>query len=488
MRKDIHGLQISFVNEAARRGGLRQDMRLSDARSILPSLITQLCDPDADAVVLRKLADWCQRYTPIVSLDGADGLWLDVTGAAHLCGGECGLLADLSKRLQALGFENQLGLAETAGAAWAIARYSMTDRLEKRVMAPHCVADDLQHFPIQALRLEEGALYLLKRFGFKTIGELCNLPRASLKRRFPSKEIGEAVLYRLDQAFGRAEDTLVPLRPAPAYCEYLSCPEPLLETESFYRGLDDLLVRLCKRMEKDLKGAKALTYSAYHADGGVSRVFIATAQPSRSVDHLAHLFRDQVETLNPGFGVDHLVLSADVVERLSAQQLGLSKRFTKQRDHGAVFQLIDRLSNRLGPRHVQRVNFRESHVPEHAERRVSALQIKGPDSQETCVKPPRPLRLLHRPELVRVIAEIPEGPPVRFTWRRVTHRVICAEGPERIAPEWWLLSRRLRCQRTRDYYRVETDKGQRFWIFREGLYRDASSEQPPSWHMHGLFA
>lgn len=473
------------MNKAARQGSVQLGMRLTDACSLLPTLTTQPSDPEADACLLRKLANWCQRYTPVVSIDGADGLLLDITGAAHLCGGEEPLLSDLKKRLSEIGFENQLGLAKTPGAAWAIARFAHVQTLAERIIPSGDLKAFLAPLPIASLRLDENALYLLKRFGLKTVSDLCRIPRASLKRRFPSKEVGEAVLHRLDQALGQANEPLLPLKPAPAYREHISYPEPILATESFHLGLQDLLERLCQRMEKDRKGTTALTYAAFHADGGVSQISIATAAPSRHVPHLMHLFHDRIETINPGFGVDHLILSADTVETLTPEQLALTASAPELSDSYGVHQLIDRLSNRLGAKNVQRSIACESHIPEREEQRVPAIQSTASETQTSPPKPLRPIRLLNRPEPIKVMAEFPEGPPMRFTWRRVAHRVVRAEGPERIAPEWWSVPRRERL-RTRDYYRVEDVEGRRFWLFREGLYRDRE-QHLPTWHIHGLF-
>lgn len=465
-------------------------MRLSDARALLPALVTEVSDPAADAARLNKLADWCQRYTPTVSVDGDDGLWLDITGAAHLHGGEVGLLEDLTRRLKALHLSHQLGLAETPGAAWAIARFSTSPSLSERSVAPRKSAQMLARLPLAALRLEDTPLYLLNRFGLKTIGDLLQLPRASLKRRFPSKEIAESVVQRLDQALGILAEPLVPLRPVPLYSEQISSPEPILETESFRRGLDQLLQRLCRRLEQDLKGATALTFTAYHGDGGTSHIAIATARASRDAGHLMGLFRDKIETINPGFGVDHLVLYVTRAENLDIDQLSLKSGTSEGGDEAHLDYLVDRLSSRLGAGAVQRCIAYESHIPERAETRVSALHARTLRAQPSgvdmsCHKSPRPMRLLAQPERVEVITEVPEGAPKRFTWRRVAHHVIRAEGPERIAPEWWRQTRATP-HRTRDYYRVETDKGQCFWLFRAGLYdRD---NHLPTWHMHGFFS
>lgn len=485
VRKQANSLHISALNAAAQQGGVKRGMQLTDACALLPALSTQTWDGEADSLALCKLAEWCQRYTPTVSIDGEDSLWLDITGAAHLLGGEQQLLADLKSRLNAIGFESRLGLAQTPGAAWAVARFSSGKTAADKIIPPGGVEAALAPLQLKSLRLEQNALYLLRRFGFKKIADLYNIPRSSLKRRFQSKDIGDAVMHRLDQALGRATEPLLPLRNVPVYREHISCAEPVLETESFRIGLDDLLDRLCQRMEKARKGATALTYEAFHTDGGISRISIATAAPSRNRAHLMHLFRDRIETINPGFGVDHLVLCADRTETLQNEQLSLSVRTVGTSDHNATNQLIDRLANRLGAQNVQWVIPRESHLPECSEIRVSATQSVRLTEQNAPPKPLRPFRILDRPEPVQVMAEVPEGPPMRFIWRRVSHRVARSQGPERIAPEWWHAPRPAN-NRTRDYYRVEDTEGRSFWLYREGLFRDGE-KLLPTWHMHGLF-
>lgn len=502
MRKEAKGIRITALNAAARKGGIVEDMRLTDALALLPTLVTQNETPEDNARVLRNIADWCQCYTPVVGIDGVNGLWLDISGAAHLYGGEDGLLANLSRKLDAIGFANRVGLAETPGASWAVARFSScedhavpntTRRGNAYNVPPGGILRALAPLPLEALRLDAETLRLLKRFGLTSIGALCAIPRSNLKRRFPSKAVGEAVLHRLDQALGTTNEPIIPIRPVPSYFEQLLFADPLLATESFREGLKTLLFRLCERMGCYHVGAMQLTFAAYHADGGVSRVAVSTAQPSRDTQHLELLFRERIETLNPGFGVDRLVLSADRVLPLKTQQLALAKASVSSSKEEDLARLVDRLANRLGARNVQHVVPNASHIPEQAERRVPALRSQNAGSEQTAYvhgKPLRPFRLLPAPEPMAVIAEIPEGPPKRFTWRRVAHRVVRSEGPERIAPEWWSGVSETFC-RTRDYYRIEDTEGRRFWVFREGLYRDlenGDTSRSPSWHMHGLFA
>lgn len=459
-------------------------MRLSDARALLPNLKTEIWSPKAGMVALNILADWCQRYTPTVSVDGEDGLFLDVAGAAHFYGSEAGLLEDLSARLTTLGFSHELGLAETPGAASAMARFASSSILAERIVEEGEIAQQLAALPLAALRLEPATLYLLQRFGLQRLDQLLALPRASLKRRFPSSEISQAVLTRLDQVLGRVADPLTPLRPPPLYSEQMSFAEPITAGESFTHGLTLLLERVCVYLERDLKGATALTFCAYRGDGGVAQSDVVTARPSRDAAHLKRLFAEKLEALDPGFGVDHLRLSVGKVERLDTTQLVLTTPMVQGAEEDALAQLMDRLASRLGPKAVQRIAFRESHMPERAEYRISALSAQRAEQSRRIDKPPRPLRLLVRPEPVEVITEVPEGAPKRFTWRRVAHQVRFAAGPERIAPEWWRHVD-LNWQPTRDYYSVEDERGQRFWMYRAGFYGDAS--HPPSWHMHGLF-
>ncbi len=480
----------------ARTGGVQDGMALANARAILPTLETQPAEPDKDARTLHALANWCVRYTPWTNVDTGDdpdrhdGLWLDITGAAHLVGGEEALLRDLGDRLDTMGFENRLGLAETPGAAWAIARFSRASPAawQNRIIAPGEVADTLSPLPVEALRLEPQASALLNRLGLKTIGQLTGLPRPSVARRFPSRQTGDAVLTRLDQALGDHAEPVSPLTPAPAYRSRARFAEPILATESFEATLDRLLDDLKTLLEKDGVGARRLTYAAYRTDGGVSPVSIGMARPTRNPEHLKKLFAGKLETIDPGYGVDMVILNADIAEPLDDAQAGFAGADAAPQDGPAFDELIDRLSNRLGTGAVRRTMPRESHIPERAEQSVPAgtPAEKSPASWSQVGLPARPLRLLERPEPIDAVAEIPDGPPMMFRWRRVLRRVVHAQGPERIFPEWWHdLGER---EQVRDYYDVEDAQGHRYWIFREGLYQDPGAKGPPVWRLHGLFA
>lgn len=436
---------------------------------------------------MKILADWCGRYTPWTNIDGADGLWLDITGCAHLFGGEAGLVDDLVRRLRDLGFTARLGLADTAGAAWAIARYGDTPIADPggqdRALAP---------LPVEALRLDPNSALLLKRLGLKTIGPLCDLPRAALARRFrspasSSSSSAEAVLTRLDQAMGRRDEPLSPLHAVPAHSARLALAEPLLTADGMEAVLDRLLATLCHDLAEARKGARSLTLHAYRVDGEIARIAIAMGRPARDPRHMKKLFQERLEAIDLGFGVETALVTADLVEPLLPRQIALHAH-DRRVSGDATDQLIDRLANRLGEPRIRRLRPHDSHIPERAQRRAPATREGAPWADPTR---PRPLRLLDRPEPIEVIAEIPESPPIQFTWRRVSRRVLRADGPERIEPEWW---RQIGTPapgkaygRVRDYYRVEDREGRRYWLYREGLYQEEGQSGKPAWFLHGVF-
>jgi protein ImuB len=307
------------------------------------------------------------------------------------------------------------------------------------------------------------------------------LPRAALARRFHSPEISEAVLLRLDQALGRRDEPISPLLPVPSYRSRAAFAEPIVDGAFVPVALRDLLADLCRILAEDTKGARRLTLMAARVDGTTSTVGVGTSAPSRDTRHLAHLFEEKLAGLDPGFGIDALILSADVVDPLEAEQTGLHDGAGST---PCLTELVDRLANTLGADNVAQSCFRQSHIPERAETfaPAGAAPPVWPDRME---KPPRPFRLFTRPEPIEVTAEVPEGPPLLFVWRRLPRRVVRAEGPERILPEWWL-DLPSADGLPRDYYRVEDVEGHRYWVFREGLY-DRPGNGTPRWYVHGLF-
>jgi protein ImuB len=474
---EARGLILTAVNTISARDGLLPGMGLADARAISPQLLTEPAAPDKDAETLQALARWASRYSPILNTDGDDGLWLDITGVAHLFGGEAALLADFAHRLARAGFTARLGLAETLGGAYAFARFAKSSPC---VVPDGKIADALASFPVEALRLEHDASDLLRRLGLKRIGQLYALPRASLERRFHSKEVAQAVLFRLDQALGRRAEKHTSLLPMPDFVARLPFAEPLITHDGIIAGLDHLAAVLCRSLAQAGRGARRVVLWAARTDGSAATIEAGLSAPSRAPFHLVRLLKDKIEDIDMGFGVDLMTLAALTTEPLLPSQTSLSETADDARPET----LIDAIANRLGAAAVRRLFPRASHVPERAQSLRNAFAGLPAWTDDSQTKPPRPPLLLARPEPLSVLAEIPEGPPARFTWRRVSRRVVKAEGPERIAPEWWraLLSN----ERPRDYYRIEDEDGCRYWVFREGLYQE-SADESPCWFLHGVF-
>ncbi|MGD9501249.1 MAG: DNA polymerase Y family protein [Methyloceanibacter sp.] len=531
------GLFITALNEAGRRQGLSAGLGLADARAICPRLLTLPASPKKDDAALRDLARWAScRYSPTLNLDGADGLWLDVSGVPHLFGGESALLADLMRRLARAGFTARLALAETLGGAHALARFAHPSPL---VVPAGTIGPALAPLPVEALRLAPEITRLLRRLGLKRIGQLYGLPRASLERRFHAKETAEAVLLRLDQALGRREEPRVPLLPLPDFAARIPLPEPIVTHDGVVAAIERLAIALCEKLARAGQGCRRVALWVARADGSSSVIEAGLSAPSREPVHLLRLFKERIEALDLGFGVDFMSLAALLTEALPYAQTDLTEATEKARPET----LIDRLVNRLGPRAVRRLVPRASHIPELAQSLRSAFAGLSPWPEPASRKPQRPPLLFATPEPLTVLAEIPEGPPARFTWRRVTRRVVKSEGPERIAPEWWrpIVARNVTPHpptakgggphplpqgergcgdtatilfpsplageggdpgfrpgapgegasrsfeaRPRDYYRIEDEDGHRYWVFREGLYQDSASGSP-CWYLHGVF-
>lgn len=428
---------------------------------------------------------WATRWTPLSAVDGMDGLRLDITGCARFFGGEGALLSDLVERMAAGGLACRLGAGPTPGAAWALARYG-----EGRINVcrrDQDVEEVLGNLPVAGLRLTENAERLLRRFGLTRIGQLYNIDRTALARRFASKDAANAVRFRLDQALGLYAEPLTPLRPPPDYAARRSFVEPLISGEAITAALDGLAETLCSQLEQDGRGARDFTLTAFRSNGSASLVSLSTARPVREAAHILRLFRDRIEKIDPGFGIDLLTLTAARPGTLETEVRHLSADLAPSPvDPAALSALADRLTARLGEGAVRIPCAVASHDPQRAEA-LAIFEGQEEDWDDALLAPrsDRPARLLDRPEAVDVLAEVPDGPPVRFIWRRVPRRVKCADGPERIAPEWW---RTFNAEaRARDYYRIEDEEGRRYWVFREGLYQDGRGGSP-RWFVHALFA
>ncbi|MGH6987911.1 MAG: Y-family DNA polymerase [Caulobacteraceae bacterium] len=451
--------------------GLFIGQKAADAQALVPGLAIGEAEPDADAADLLTLCDWCERFSPAVAPDPPDGFFFDIAGLSHLWGGEAALGSDLARRLGQRGLAMRWAIAGTAGAAFALARHG---RQGARVPLGG-EAEALEGRPLDALRLDAALAAQLVRLGIATIGDLSVLPRAELSRRF-----GGEVLRRLDQALGAAGEALAFRRPPTPWFERLALAEPISAPEDMARVARDIVRRLCARLEAQGLGARGFDLAFHRLDGHreIARVGLAVA--GRDPARIVSLLLPRLEGIDPGLGVEFAALAAADVEPMEEKNLRLDDRCDPQE---ALAPLIDRLANRLGEKRVWREEAFPSHTPERAVRRRPPLSPpagKGWDAAR-----PRPVRLLARPEPIEAMAPVPDDPPVLFRWRGKAHRVRRAEGPERLAQEWWRAPFEKRDPaRIRDYYQVEDEAGFRFWIFRAGLY---DSQTSPRWWLHGFF-
>jgi protein ImuB len=468
-------MRLVALNAPAFRLGLSRGQALAEARAIHPMLEAVDADAAADARLLAEIADWADRYTPLVALDGADGLMLDITGCAHLFGGEAAMVADLLGRLEQQGFAASAAIADTPGAASAAARYT-----DVTVVAPGGSGEMLKSLPMLALRLPHEMVAMLERVGLKRIGQIIGAPRAPLAARF-----GAELILRLDQSLGIDEEAISPRRPMPALLAERRFAEPISLVEDIAATVASLAGTLAQRLEERGIGGRSFELSLYRVDGVVSRAEIRTARPLRTPRLISELFAEKFamlgDELDAGFGFEMVRLSVLATDENAPAQIDLTGETDSEAD---LAQLIDRIGVRLGLDRIVRIGARDSHVPERSAIAIPAAQgsvaVAWSDPAED--EPiDRPLRLFARAEPVEAIAEIPEGPPLRFRWRRALYEVTRAEGPERIAAEWWKED-----GLTRDYYRVEDRAGHRFWIYREGLYDRETAA--PRWFLQGLFA
>ena len=522
VEKGVHGLRISAANKAALSAGVAIGASLPDTRAALPGLTVLPAEPARDAHALHKLAVWLGRYGPARNIDGSDGAWVDVTGVPHLFGGEEALLEDLAVRLRRIGLTARIGLADTLGAAHALGRFGTTHRGVSigAIALPGETRTALANLPVAALRLSPETTRLLIRLGLKRIGQLYGLPRMALAARFHGaggsggrslrETAATAVLLRLDQALGLIAEPGKPLIPPPEARSRLVFPDPLITSDGIVAALGQLAAILGESLGRQGLGARRFRLVLYRTDATAAKVAIGTSTPCREPGHICRLMHERLSQIDAGFGIDVATLDADGLEPLAARQIGLGANATKAGTAGeettGPAALVDRLSNRLGPNRVLRLATCESHLPERSEIWLPAIAGTPSSSSPTLnpsmqSQPTRPPFLLRRPEPISVIAEVPEGAPQHFVWRRVARRIIKAEGPERIAPEWWRhIGIAGRAPGTRDYYRLEDATGARYWVFRDGLYGEneygadptpdtsSTGDESPRWFVHGLFA
>jgi protein ImuB len=477
------GPRIAATNPAAENDGLLIGQTLSDARAKAGGLLqVHPLEPERDAEALRRLTVWATRYTPAAAPwgfdNGGDGFFLDITGSSHLFGGEEALLRDLIKRLKTFNLAARCAIAGTPGAAWALSHaarslpLSLAEGQEKEALRP---------LSIKALRLSDDSYAALRRLGFKTIGMLIDAPRAPFAARFESE-----LLLRLDQALGARREALHYIAPPSAYHAQRSFLDPIFAQETVIAITAKLIEQLTPALVQDGVGIRGFRLDLYRVDGDVQQLEMGLAAPTRDPSHIARLLALKLDRLShrleSGFGFDCVGLSVTLAEKIAERQGDLDTPLDAETSVEQQARLIDALKQRLGPESVRQLRPVESHIPERAE-----ISQKADGSVPAWPMPDadrlRPPLLLPQPEEVPVIALIPDGPPRKFRWRGETHSIASAQGPERIADEWW---RNDADGFTRDYFCLENTSGQRFWLYREGLYGRETSD--PRWFVHGFFA
>nr|WP_295666211.1 DNA polymerase Y family protein [Sphingomonas sp.] len=473
VEKQRGAMRLVAVDRTAHALGIEPGMTLADARARHPELVAVESDPAADDALLERIADGCDRYTPLVAIDGADGLTLDITGCLHDGAGEDDLAAEVERRLSAYGLQARHALAGTPEAAQALARF-------QTMPAPDEVAA-VRRLGVVALRLDEETELALRRAGLKTIGDLVGRPTAPLAARF-----GDDMVGALARLIGKSDSRIVPRRVIPALLVERRLAEPVTQTAAALDILEALATEVAETMAERHQGGRRFAARLFRSDGLAVDLAVETSLAVRDRKVVMRLFEERIEGLadpiDPGFGFDMIRLTVPTLGPLAPTQLQLEGGAVAE---GELAALIDRLSTRLGRGRFRRLRAQDTHIPEQAVLALPAVAAAPDtwDAPEPGEPPLRPLHLFDPPQPIQVVAEVPDGPPQRFRWRRSLHEVTRFEGPERIAAEWW---RDGLTKPTRDYYRIEDARGRRFWVFRHGLY--GTERETPGWYVHGLFA
>jgi protein ImuB len=486
--KQNNALQISALDDAAAHLGLEIGLPLANARAICPHLLVFDADEAADAHALNAIADWCDRFTPLVALDSPHGLFLDITGCAHLFGGEAALMRMAYDALARQGFAVSAAIAGTSICARTLNRY-----VSGKIINDGEEADAIKPLPVSALGTEDAIISGLRRAGLKTIGDVASRARHEITARF-----GAGFTTLLEHALGQGDAPISPRKPLPDYIVEKRFAEPVATEGVISSTLSRLAQMLVVAMDRQGKGARRLEAHFFRTDGAVRAIQVDTGQPVTKSDVIDRLFRERLsalsDPLDPGFGFDLIRLSASRTEIVVQQLRDLDANV---HDNDELAALIDRIAARIGGRRVVVHLPQDTHIPERAamampgQHHLAAAACAVWPARVESEPPLRPLRLFERPEPIKVpFATVPDGPPHHFTWRRATHAVVRVEGPERIAMEWWKHNGQAL---TRDYFRVEDEAGLRFWIYRDGLYGSEfvnaeNKPAPANWFVHGLFA
>jgi protein ImuB len=463
-----HGrMVVTAANALAQTQGIEKGMVVADARAIILSLEVLDDKPELPGKLLKGIAEWCIRYTPIVAIDPPDGLILDVTGCTHLWGGEKQYLTEILTRIKSFGYNVRAAIANTIGTAWAVTRYGQHAVIENNKQE-----EALRLLPPAALRLEGETTELLEKLGLRQVKDFMNMPRTALRRRF-----GTHLLLRLGQALGYEEEGIIPVQPVEPYQERLPCLEAIVTATGIEIALQRLLDALCFRLQQEQKGLRLAVFKGYRVDGKIEQISIGTNRPSCNSRHLFKLFEIKIEIIEPAPGIELFTLDALKVEDLSTVQETLWNN-TGGLDDIALSELLDRIGGKLGAGCIHRYVPDEHYWPERSFKEAASLNEQLQTTWKT--DRPRPLQMLYNPELIEVTAPVPDYPPMLFRYKGKLHKIIKADGPERIEQEWWLQQ-----GQHRDYYNVEDEEGHRYWLFRSGHYEAEASYQ---WFIHGFFA
>jgi protein ImuB len=458
---------ITAVSPLAAKEGISTGMAVADARAIVPALHAVDDVPGLQKRLLTAIGLWCDRFTPVVAVDEPDGLLLEVTGCAHLWGGEAPYLHEITRRLQDYGYHTHIGIAGTIGTAWAVARYSKQGQVPNNVEAAA-----LSKLPPAALRVESAIQEKLLKLGLREIAGFMSMEQSALRRRF-----GKELLLRLHQALGVEPEVLIPLIPPAEYHERLPCLEPIRTAAGIEMAIQTLLERLCARLQKESKGIRQAVLRGCRVDGHTVSIGISTVRPSLNTQHLFKLFEQKVPQLEPDLGIELFTLEAGELEDMKAFQESLFE-ITGSLTDAAIAELVDRLTGKLPGARIRRYLPAEHHWPELAIRATTSLTEQPATAWP--VHKQRPVELLDKPQRIEVTAPIPDYPPMLFLHKGIRHKIKKADGPERMRRAWWINP-----GQHRDYYAVEDEQGQRYWIFRSGHY---DAKQPPEWFLHGYFA
>ncbi len=513
---DNNSQTLASLSTEASAEGLRPGQPLRDARAFCPDLATRPANPPAEAAFLTRLRRWAGKFTPYVAEESPAALVLDITGCTHLFGGEAALTEALQADCIRLGLSVQTGIADTPGAAWALARFAgqsgqtsrtgdaidqearaTRSRAAKRhwsrggpaplpsfnssapvIAAPGQTRQAIGGLPVAALRLPNAAAVNLTRLGIRRISDLTNLPRAALARRF-----GRDVVRRLDQALGAEPEPVTPARPDIAFATRLSLPEPIGLDDDIMATIDRLLPPLCAKLKTHSKGARRIRLELFRADHSSQRIEAGLARPSHSPAQIRPLIFLKLAELDPGLGIDVVRLEACQTEPVHPQQHSghaeaLSSASLRRSRDTSMEDLITRLGGRIGLEAITRLHPADSHIPEKTASIMAAAWAE-PDLDWTAPPGPRPL-ILPEPEIVTT--DDPGRPPLEFRWRRRVFLTKTATGPERISPEWWLDDPNWRSG-LRDYWRIETEAGERLWLF----YAHGALSSG-GWFCQGMFA